>query len=149
LLSRSLRDADCLKRRHSQRQLGDVVSSGGALALFGSNPSVAGVTIVSSGGTFEWFGSNPIVAGAQFRGGATVTDPGVPFGGGATLGFAADGNRHGGTLPITPGTAATAALFGHSIAGSLLAGAGAYGNGLTAEAAASAGQHPHLTPPHG
>jgi hypothetical protein len=51
-----------------------------------------------------------------------ITDPGVPFGGGATLGFAADGNQHGGTLPITPGTAATAALFGHYIAGSLLAG---------------------------
>ena len=56
-----------------------------------------------------------------------ITDPGVPFGGGATLGFAADGNQHGGILPITLGTAATAALFGHYIAGSLLAGAGACG----------------------
>ena len=78
-----------------------------------------------------------------------ITDPGVPFGGGATLGFAADGNQHGGTLPITLGTAATAALFGHYIAGSLLAGTRAYGCGLAVEAAASAGQPPHLTPPHG
>ena len=78
-----------------------------------------------------------------------ITDPGVPFGGGATLGFAADGHPNGGTLPITPGTAATAALFGHYIAGSLVAGASADGGGLTVEAAASAGQNPHLTPPQG
>jgi autotransporter passenger strand-loop-strand repeat protein len=78
-----------------------------------------------------------------------ITDPGVPFDGGATLGFAADGNQRGDTLPNTLGTAATAALFGHYIAGSLIAVTGAYGDGLTVEAAASAGQHPHLTPPHG
>jgi hypothetical protein len=78
-----------------------------------------------------------------------ITDPGVPFGGGAILGFAADGKENGGTLPIALGTPATAALFGHYIAGSLVGGSTAYGDGLTVEPAASAGLHPHLTPPHG
>jgi hypothetical protein len=62
-----------------------------------------------------------------------ITDPGVPFGGGVTLGFGANGNQHGDTLRTTLGTAATAALFGHYIAGSLATGAGAYGGGLTVE----------------
>ena len=78
-----------------------------------------------------------------------ITDPGAPFGGGVTLGFAADGNQHAGTLPTTVDTAATATLFGHYIAGTLVAGTSAFGGGLTVEAAASAGQHAHLTPPHG
>jgi autotransporter passenger strand-loop-strand repeat protein len=116
----------------------------------------SGTLTVTSGGTVvakiafagEYVASDFHVT-SDGAGHVLITDPGVPFGGGATLGFAADGTRHGGTLPITPGTAATAALFGHYIAGSLVAGAGAYGDGLTVEAAASAGQHPHLTPPHG
>jgi hypothetical protein len=78
-----------------------------------------------------------------------ITDPGVPFGGGVTLGFAADGHPPGGTLRTTLDTAATAALLGHYIAGSLVAGTSAYGGDLTVEAAASAGQHAHLTLPHG
>jgi hypothetical protein len=119
------------------------------------NPS-SGTLTVTSGGTVVAkiaFAGNYVASDFHVTSDGTghvlVTAPGVPFGGGATLGFAADGPRHGGTLPITPGTAATAALFGHYIAGSLLAGAGAHGNGLTVEAAASAGQPPHLTPPHG
>jgi hypothetical protein len=78
-----------------------------------------------------------------------ITDPGVPFGGGVTLGFAADSRPRGGTLRTTVDTAATAALFGHYIAASLVAGTSGYGGGLTVEAAASAGQHSLLTPPHG
>jgi hypothetical protein len=73
----------------------------------------------------------------------------VPFGGGVTLGFAADGNQRGDTLRTALGTAAAAALLGHYIAGSLVAGTSAYVGGLTVEAAASAGPHAHLTPPHG
>ncbi len=78
-----------------------------------------------------------------------ITDPGVPFGGAATLGLAADGGQLGSPPTAAGGAhAATAALFGHYIAGTLIGASSAYGGGLSVEAAASAGQHAHLTPPH-
>jgi hypothetical protein len=66
----------------------------------------------------------------------------VPLGGGATLGFAADGKENGGTLPSTLGTAA---LFGHYIAGSFIVGADGHGGALVTEAQSE--QPPLLTHP--
>ena len=139
-----------------------VTNSGGFQEIF-SGAVVIGVKV--EGGGIETLESAAVVSGTLVDGGVQFVESGstaiatkvisgsqivLLSGGGRgalAVGFAADGTRHGGTLPITPGTAATAALFGHYIAGSLLAGTRAYGDGLTVEA--SAGQHPHLTPPHG
>jgi hypothetical protein len=111
----------------------------------------SGTLTVTSGGTVVakiafagQYAASDFHVTSDSAGHVLITDPGVPLGGGATLGFAADRNPNGGALASTLGTAA---LFGHYIAGSLIIGADGHGGVPLTEAQSE--QPPLLTHPRG